>query len=281
MSHFTVVVCAKDPDRLDEILAPFDENLETEPRRDYETGGPEDHWSVAGSRKEGLLPDGAVTWTQVAEAHNKRYSEDPILLDEDGRAYQMTTRNPQAKWDWWTIGGRWSGYFVGVGGSRCDSGRKSALDLDALRALKAAEARITHAKFRAVIAGTPEPVPWRTYADNISEGSCTIDEARREYHAQPRITALRDSEDFRWHDADDIEELGRPEALYVERARARAVPGYATITADGRWMAPGRMGWWGMSDDEEGDRIGYWEAANAYIDSLPDDVYLIAVDCHI
>ena len=60
-----------------------------------------------------------------------------------------------------------------------------------------------------------------------------------------------------------------------------AVPGYATISTDGRWMAPGKMGWFGVSSDSTDDRIGYWEAANAYIEALPDDTWLVALDCHI
>ena len=46
-------------------------------------------------------------------------------------------------------------------------------------------------------------------------------------------------------------------------------------------MAPGDMSWFGMSTESESDQIGYWEVANAYIESLPDDVYLIALDCHV
>ena len=78
-----------------------------------------------------------------------------------------------------------------------------------------------------------------------------------------------------------ITEFSGTEKLYVERSRARAVPGYAVVTADGRWMAPGKMGWFGMGSDEESDRIGYWEASNAYIEALPDDAWLVALDCHI
>jgi hypothetical protein len=303
VSHFSVVVCIDDPARLDEVMAPFDENKEAEPYRSYEEGGPAGYWAVKSLReKGGLNPDDAtLTWAQVAEAHNRLWDDsEPLLIAEDGRAYFMSTYNPESKWDYWRIGGRWGGYFPYREGcrrqvikpergwdspevimpDRCDGGPKSALDLTALRDIRAAEARKAYAEWTELVRGTPEALPWSVFAENISAGNgYTIERAREEYHSQPRVQAIRDS-DFRHYD-DAIATFGKPEALYVESERARAVPGYATVTLDGRWMAPGKMGWFGVTDDGEGDRIGYWETANACIEAVPDSAYLIALDCHI
>lgn len=237
MSHFTVTVCTKDPDRLEEILAPFDENAEE-------------------------------------------------TCDDD------------RKWDWWQVGGRWTGYFPyraefanevicgkpGPGASdaparRCDGGPKRALDLGALREEKAVEARRAYAEFHALILGKPRGKSWASFQADLDAGRITIGDARIQYHNQPAIQALNGT-DFRFYD-DPLAEFGLPESLYIERAKAQAVPGWATITTDGRWMAPGTMGWFAMSDATEDSQIGYWEVANAYIESLPDDVCIIVVDCHI
>jgi hypothetical protein len=303
MSHFTVVACVTRPDDLERALAPFDENREVEPYPDYKEGGPSGYWAVSLLReREGLNPDDtALTWKQVAEAANRHYPDESPLLINDGRAYTMSTRNPQAKWDWWVIGGRWPGRFIyrqefegrvikpephwgapdePVPPLHCDGGPVRALDLAALREEKAAEARKIYAKWLAAIAGTPGALPWSAFADNISpEHGYTVERAREEYRSQPRVKALEET-DFRWYD-DPVAEFGAGEKLYVERQRAQAVPGWATLTADGRWLTQGRMGWFGANDATEGSRIGYWEVANAYIESLPDDTYLIAVDCHI
>lgn len=64
-------------------------------------------------------------------------------------------------------------------------------------------------------------------------------------------------------------------------AHLAAVPGYALITTEGEWIAPGRMGWWGMSSETADDRDQYRKQVNDYIDALPDSARLIAVDCHI
>jgi hypothetical protein len=324
MSHFTVTICldgsndtlararrvaadgfpvipAAVEECVTQVLAPFDENREVEPYRDYLNGGPANYWAVKLFREEdGLNPDDAtLTWAQVAEVHNKRWDDEPpLLIAEDGRAYTTSTRNPDAKWDWWSVGGRWTGYFPyrpefarevihgqpGLGADKvaplhCDGGPKRALNLDALRAEKVIEATACYAEFHALIAGTPEAKSWASFRADLDAKRLTIEEARRQYHEQPAVRALEGT-DFRWHD-DPIAEFGVPESLYVGRQEARAVPGYATITTDGRWMAPGLMGWFGMSDHTEDSQIGYWEAANAYIDSLSDDAFLVVVDCHI
>lgn len=302
MSHFTVVVCTDDPKHLDAIMAPWDENREVDPYRDYEKDSPASYWAVDSLRKnEGLNPDDAtLTWAQVAEAANRRYpDENPLMVDDAGRAYTMSTYNPESRWDYWRIGGRWGGYFPYRDGCaaqvlkpargwdspdikprHCDGGPKSALDLAALREEKATEARKLYAEWKELVKGTPDALPWSVFADNISpEHGYTIEQAREEYHSQPRVQAIKGT-DFQWYD-DVIATFGKPQALYVETERARAVPGYAIVTLDGRWMAPGKMGWFAVSDDGEGDRIGYWEAANAYIDALEDSTCLIALDCHI
>lgn len=308
MSHFTVTVCLNNPDDLETALAPFDENKKAEPYRSYETDSPADFWAVDLLREEaGLNPDDAtLTWAQVAEAHNTHWPDPvndavPMHVDESGRAYTMSTYNEKSKWDWYQIGGRWTGRFpykqehenLVIMGERswmsaddvvmplhCDGGQKLALSLNVMRDEAGAEAVKTYARYEAAVAGTPEALPWSTFADNVSEGNgCTIERAREEYGSQPRIAALRKNRDFGiWADNEDYA-CGRK--LFIERARARAVPGYAVLTADGRWLTPGDMGWFGMSRATEGSRIGYWEIANAYIEALPDDAWLVSVDCHI
>jgi hypothetical protein len=297
MSHFTVVVCTEDPERLEAALAPFDENLEVEPYRDYEDGEPAEHWSLG----KGTL-SGPVTWADVARLYNEKYADDEerMLVDESGRAYSMSTRNPDAKWDYWRVGGRWGGMFPyrqeharevmkpergwdspdTIMPLHCDGGPKRALDLDAAREEAAQKARKTWREFHDAVAGTPAALPWATFREMLDTlPGYTIERAREEYRSQPRVQAI-DGSDFRHHD-DPIAAFAVPVDLFAEKARAQAVPGFATLTLDGRWMAPGRMGWFASTDATDSTRIGYWEAANGYINALPDDAWLIAVDCHI
>lgn len=73
MSHFSVLVLTKPHQTVDELLAPFDENVNN-------------------------LPDELLEFVPDND------------YDVDDRAGQRGYwRNPSAKWDWWKIGGRWDG----------------------------------------------------------------------------------------------------------------------------------------------------------------------------
>lgn len=136
------------------------------------------------------------------------------------------------------------------------------------------------------VAGTPEALPWRIFAERIDtsgNGGYSRDDARRDYRAQPRIAALHTSKKFEWwNDAHETFETHTRDD-YAARQAARAIPGYAVLDGigDKGWMAPGRMGWFGMSSDDEASYSAYVAAANELIDRLPDDAWLVVVDCHI
>lgn len=251
------------------------------------------------------------SWPHVIALLRERYTYDEDLFYDPAtdRAYTMSTYNPRSKWDWYSIGGRWRGYFPvapkakaadlvvtdprypEIEGERqdgrCDGGRKRALRLDELRAQKAREAQDEWDAYAAVIFGTPEAVPWRVFAERIDKSGnsgYSAADARRDYGEQERVKAIRTSEEFgrSWSDPHtEIEPYTREE--YKARATLRAVPGYATLdaTLDGVWMAPGKMGWFGASSDDEVSYADYVAKANSYVDGLPDDVWLVLVDCHI
>jgi hypothetical protein len=317
MTHFTVLVAMERPEGLvavdesnptwveallDKILAPWDENMQVAPYRSYEGTDPENFWATESLRKEKLVPERA-TWEQVAAAYNARYEHEEesgeYLRIEEDRAYTMSTYNPDSKWDWWSIGGRWAGYFAVKPGHRteviqghagmeasprpgyCDGGPKRALDFERMRDEKEARARERYQTYQELVAGTPGALSWEHYLEvhkSLGE-QYTIEQARKDYHEQPRIVKLRSNREFIW--SDPVQEFSVTEDEYAEQARLGAVPGYAMINLDGTWMAPGEMGWFGMSTDEDEGRRHYTYEVNSYIESLPDDVWLVAVDAHI
>jgi hypothetical protein len=311
---------------LEPVMAPWDENKEMPEYRSYEDGEPSGHWAYTSLQRaaerlaRGELPEGederreqrekaalfAATpsppsWADIVTLDKSRWGDDGdrLALAEDGRAYHLSTYNPDSKWDYWRIGGRWGGSLRfregcasrviapapgwdspgDIAAGACDGGQLSALDLAATREEQAAQAAKTWQEFQDVVRGTPEALPWKSFSGRVGTAGYTIDHARADYHSQSRVQALEGT-DFMWDD-DPLTTYGRPLELHMERARAGAVPGFATITLDGRWMAPGTMGWWAMTDATDDTRAGYWEAANAYIESLPEDAWLFSLDCHI
>jgi len=104
MSHYTVAVITEDgkEDTVAIALAPYHE---------YECTGVDDKY---------------VIWVDVHDemiADHAKYEKDGAPFDEawvegwngaklrDGRYHRYT--NPNAKWDWWQIGGRWSNMLNG------------------------------------------------------------------------------------------------------------------------------------------------------------------------
>lgn len=204
--------------------------------------------------------------------------------------------NPNAKWDWWVVGGRWCGFFplregaVGVAGQgagaarglRAAAGTADQLrvsDVDFDRARREAEER-AHKLFdrwERLVAEHGKAEPW-SFFRKCEE----LDKARAAYHAQPLVAASNKPEHeggmgFRlgcW-----IDDLGYDRDAYVKRERDWALVPYA-IVKDGKWFAEDEMGWFGCSDDkiEQGD----WNTqVQRLYDDLPPDTLLTLVDCHI
>jgi hypothetical protein len=309
MSHFKIIVCCDDPDQVEALLAPFDENLEVEPYRNYQGGEPGDYWSVGILREDGRLPE-EPTWTEVAEAHNAQYAPDgpggddgSEYLHTDGeRAWVMSTYSPASKWDWYEVGGRYNGHFAYkpefasevIHGGRswasseveplhCDGGPKKALDLEKMRDEAEERARAHVAEFYGLVGHLPVATPWSKYVERArdEDDPYGIEDARRDYHDQPRVKALRASKsDLAWWD-DAVGTFQRPVEDQVREARAKAIAGWGMVTREGEWWEQGRMGWWAANDANDASTLSYVQRAEAYIDSLPEDAYLISVDCHI
>lgn len=321
MSHFTVIVelpAGTPPvlyeEKVTEALDRFDEDLEVPEYRSYwEEVKPQDHWSfkyVYGSEHMAFvhaepIAEDDVTWEQFIPAYNARYradNDDEAFVEYDdvkGRAFQMSTSNPDAKWDWWTIGGRWRGYFTAVEKMSsddtellllsaprwmnegrelkqraCDGGPIRLLDLEGQR-LQAEHDAIAYAdKYDAAIVGTPEPMSW----EDVMAVHDSIDEARAFYRDQPRVVATRKLGGFLGSPIDDFK-WGRE--LYIQRAVASAVPAYAYLTQDGNWLSRGDMGWFGMSSDTVESRETYDLQVNSHIASVDPNTVLVLVDCHI
>lgn len=110
----------------------------------------------------------------------------------------------------------------------------------------------------------------------------TINDARADYGDQPRVRAVRTATAFRRQFSFELDEIDRyTRDEYEQRARVAAVPAFAVVLPDGAWCAPGRMGWFGMSSDSDDDRHGFAERMNIYLDELSDEVFIVAVDCHV
>lgn len=212
--------------------------------------------------------------------------------------------NPNAKWDWWEIGGRWAGFFklkpdtIGKVGKQYGKGKlqptisdadvclKKNVDFTAMRDEASKEAAARYDKVVALFGGeVPKLKPWKDY---LEDKTSSVDERRDRYHAQTAIVRLNqlrtsdtlsdtDKEFLGWGFSFDDFQCTREE--YCKRAaNAAAVP--FAVLHEGVWYERGSMGWWGAVSDEEDIADWSQKVADLY-DTLPDDTQLTLVDCHI
>jgi len=230
MSHFTVAVIHRADQNIEELLAPYDENKEVEPYVQYSRQEAIDHArknykSAAGKTDE-------ECWQMVAEDEK---------TDEDGNI--LSTYNPQSTWDWWTVGGRWSGMLRLKNGSTVDSARIGDIDF------------------------SPDE---NTYRRCLRFWDVVVEH-------QPQI----EGEDFFniYKESYYREFFGDRETYARQQAQFST---YAVVTPDGVWHGKGKMGWWAMSS-ETAEEARDWEEhyRERFIDAFDEDMILTIVDCHI
>lgn len=322
MSHFTILVIGPDVEK------------QLQPYHEYECTGIEDEYVVDVNKNEnvqqyldgeifyGLKPTGELDWhyrQETAEENGlidikkgtrleyfQTNGTSPEEIDEDIIDYHGYTKvgddwirrtNPNSQWDWWVIGGRWSGFFKlkeGKEGSvgkqslmmpsnvkkdTVDIARKGDIDFDYTRNEAELKAIKTIDLVYEAIKDTLEPKTWEEVRE-MFKGD--IDSARSFYNGQPRIVAFNEmtknnEELFGWMSS--YGDYNYPREEFIKNERNRSITTYA-IVKDSIWYSKGKMGWWGMSSDDISQNE--WnEQFNKMIDELPDDTILTLVDAHI
>lgn len=288
MSHYTVmVICRKGTgDDVESILAPYDENLQVAPhvnatkaeliaeriediekrRRSHEAAlrlSEEEYGAIA--EKEGLfggykyakrdLPDGydSVDLTDEAAVFEliKAYYGDE--LNEDGDL--ISDYNPKSKWDWYSIGGRWSGSLRLKNGSKVDYAPAGNVDWDAMFSPNPTAAA-KRGEF------------WDEYVlRRIPKG---VEDADK---------YLYDKFGFEFYRPEYYLEFYGTKEEYIRRLGLWNT--FAVVDGKG-WYEPGEMGWFGCSSDTP-DSKKDWEDnfRSRFIDTLDPEDLVAIVDCHI
>lgn len=116
MSHFAVAVIHRDDQSVEELLAPYNENLEVEPYIEYTRDE-----AIAYAREHYMDKN-------ASDEACYEYMADDYKVDINGNLISMY--NPKSKWDWWEPGGRYSGLLKNKNGTPIDEGRIKDFDLD-------------------------------------------------------------------------------------------------------------------------------------------------------
>ena len=305
MSHFSVLVIGDD---IEQQLAPYHE---------FECTGCNDEFvqdiDITAKVQEQINEHGIDEGVEYFGLHK---SEDESEIDfegpcvygyaivKDGKLVKAIDRtNPNNKWDWWMIGGRWSGFFKATqdadqmdksspdapkkgnaswagehDAAGVDQAMKSQIDFEAMRSIAGRRAEETYdqATKVKVDAGFAADAQWDSWQTVVERNNENYEQARAEYNAQEVLIALSKGMDNPFF---DIDELLVTRDEYIQRARNAACVPYAVVTDD-QWISKGEMGWFGMSDDDVSQEE--WNAkVNELLDSLPGDTLLTIVDCRI
>lgn len=217
-----------------------------------------------------------------------------LVLGEDVEALMdpYSEHDPEAveqTWDWWVIGGRWSGHLLAREGTQavvctdppygqilqqvapnraCDQVRRGDLDLDALRARAVEQAEEVWAKAAPVLQRFG-PLRTLTQIRQANEGGDPWQVWRR----QPGMDELRPLVGLF---DDPAENFAGTHEEFIERARLNALPAYAFLSAATGWVRS-------RTYDEQWNPIpvaDYAQRVNQMVEQAPADTLVTLVDYH-
>lgn len=343
--HFTVLVIG---DNYEKQLAPYQENNMDDCPKEYMKFFPADEEYAeeyeTGTDTRIKMPDGRLLKNSDKEFHVKESDNcTKIVVPEELERVEVPLKeiyptfddfcvqylgykkkdpetgkygyweNPNRKWDWYQVGGRWCGFFklkegakgeVGSPGllsppaeeGNADSVMKKDIDFEGMRKEAGDTARQAYQRISAHFGGNIPKLDfkWKDFIESEEGKALDWEERRKKYHSQPAVVAMHELRkklyeeaktreqkdeilDF-WMLYDDIEHLQFTEEEFVENARNKVCATYAMVK-DGVWYEKGTIGWFGSSDKVE-EHVWYKECAKL-IDSLPEDTLLTVVDCHM
>ena len=204
--------------------------------------------------------------------------------------------NPNQKWDWYVLGGRWDGFFklkskensiislFNKKAGYCNQALKKYIDFESIRQESADKAAAMFDYYATAFKDQPIP-SWDKFYSECNQDDEGIQKARNEYKNHPVIQAIMNLQkqneemDFELYLIDDYNSFfhnGNRES-FIKQSYDNAISTYAVLM-DGKWYERGGMNWWGAISDKNDDwGIKFKEL----LDSIPDDTLLSVFDCHI
>jgi hypothetical protein len=265
MSHFTVAVITKDGD-YEKALAPFDENVEVE-KYIYKTR--EQQIEFLKDHEERFTDLDFTNDDTLIKSFLEKYGEDDCY-DEQGN--EWSTYNPDSKWDWYQVGGRWCG---------------------SLKLKHPIEQEVqSEPSIMSLMGNTQETM--ENLIDNLKTDHAqvkdidftpdveNVEKCKRFWEVVVEDSPLQEGEkeeDFRsfYNKKYYLEQYKDKETYIKEQTTFNT---YA-ILYKGEWIEPNQMGWFGCSSADEGDYERYRKQRDEIMSSLKDEDWITVVDCHI
>lgn len=263
MSHYTVgVILKKDVinKKVEEVVNMFEtetnEIVTNEERKVIE------YDAIKYFTEEALLPYSEnlpvksyvdVTMEELKEEHKKHKN---LSLEEYVNEFYgceltekglISTYNPNSKWDWYVIGGRWAGSLI------IKNRPKNIKEISPYEDDSNSYAQIKDICFKKIITEKQR----QEYEDNYNKLIETGDFYRPEYY-------LKKYPNFENYLKDKI-----------------TFSTYALLDSKGEWHEPGQMGWFGCSSATPEEERNFNDVFLSLIQQEDEENYFVLVDCHI
>lgn len=268
-----------------------------------------------GARAEKMTADEArkhgVGYASMAECAKDYFG---VESERDGKFFRRT--NPNKKWDWWQVGGRWSGMFKPHYEPSNDPANKETCWL-CHGTGKRPDMQISNGCNGCGGSGVAEkwPTKWRDVGNVVQvkdlplltlrdiaerkaveehdkghaiiagreipafDESLPNDKAREAFYGSAVVADLKAAGFDSWGIFDLMDRLRLSRGEAARLARAGAISTFAVVK-DGNWYERGKMGWFGMTTGEKEREVWLTEFGNL-LDGLSPETWLAVVDCHI
>lgn len=250
MSHFTVAVFHDEFADLDSILEPYCECTENPEYIEFEMEHTGEEFRKMWKEEHPEIE----TFEDAVDYYGYIYDE-----ESDAVGYEC---NPNSRWDWFQIGGRWSGLLKLKPGCEGENGERSWCNSDSENEPGTCDsARLCD------VDTSPDP---EAYAAAIRFWEIAV-EGKPAGEEDPVIF---------WKPEYYIKQFGTKENYAQSQSEFST---YAFVTPDGEWHETGRMGWWGIDDATSESRKEYRSNLAQTIEELKNDpdIWITIVDCHI
>jgi len=184
----------------------------------------------------------------ILDAHPMKDKPNPECEDCNGSGTRMTTYNPDSKWDWWVIGGRWTG------------------QLDADYDPRKDPANLVKC---VICKGTGDREGWVSYNES---GERVFSDEQAE-HCNGCNGCMGTGSSVNW----TLKDYDKDIRLLSEVEITDDVIPFGIITPDGEWHQRAEMGWFAMTSNENND----WDKEARELLEKYKHCIAVVIDCHI
>lgn len=247
MSHFSVAVITKGNPTITEL-----ENI-LFPYHEYDLDMPYEYLQFHSYSKDEDVKKEYESADIPWKTKYKTYEE--FLVEWYGARFDDVAQdygywyNPNAKWDWWEVGGRWNNKLLIADGqtlTRVNSARIKNLWLET------EQKRYENERYWDVVVNESKP---RTEREKEWLYNVKFSKSYLENHYKSQ------------------EEYADLESLFYT---------HAVVDKDGDWHEKGEMGWFGVSSEDEKQAMD-WKRnyKERFLDNADEDDWITIIDCHI